>query len=295
MSKTKIRKSKCKSVLLILCTSLFLQSNLIAQSSNENYTVDIGVKIDDAIIQGTLALPVEDGKYPVMIIVPGSGRITRQDLGMVAAIFGGLNIATFIYDKRGVGQSTGEYTDIGASNSIEGFEQRARDVLAIVQKLKKHKNIDKTRIGLIGSSQGGWIIPMVASRTKDVTLTVCISGAASSVGVSDFYDNIAEESESIESAIAKLPEFKGEHGFDPLESLKKLTSPGLWIYGGQDKSNPTIEDMRILNEVKDAGNKPFTIHLYPSYTHDLIDTETGSFGIKVIPDLREWVIDKFKV
>jgi len=197
--------------------------------------------------------------------------------------------------NEGVGQSTGEYTDIDSVNSKEAFKQRARDVVAIIQELKKHKNVDSTRIGLIGSSQGAWIIPMVASMEKDVVLTVCISGAASTVGISDFYDNIAEESESIKAAIAKLTEFTGEHGFDPLEYLKKLTSPGLWIYGGQDRSNPTIEDMRILNEVKNADNKPFTIHFYLNYTHDLIDTETGSFGIKVIPNLREWVIDKFRM
>ena len=79
-------------------------------------------------------------------------------------------IAVLRVDDRGVGGSTGEV----AKATTEDF---AGDVLAGVEFLKTRKEIDPTKIGLIGHSEGGIIAPMCAARSKDVAFIVLMAGS----------------------------------------------------------------------------------------------------------------------
>lgn len=252
--------------------------------------IDIEIPSNKAVLKGTLLTPDKNKPLPVVVIVPGSGKQVRQDLeGMVKYLFSGMELAAFIYDKRGLGESTGTYIPAVAKTSKKIFRQRAKDVGAIVNALKDSPYIDPDHIGLMGSSQGGWIITMVASKDPQVAFTVCISGATSSVGISDYFDGIAEEEPSIEMAIQKLEDYQGVQGFDPYRSILKMESPALWMYGGQDKSNPTARDIRILTEIKEKYDKPFSIQFYPDYNHDFIDVTTNQLGGQFVPDLRAWM------
>ena len=49
-------------------------------------------------------------------------------------------------------------------------------MLAGIEYLKSRKEIDPTRIGLIGHSEGGIIAPIVAARSPDVTFIVMMAG-----------------------------------------------------------------------------------------------------------------------
>ena len=72
-------------------------------------------------------------------------------------------------DDRGVGGSTGS---IKTSTS----EDFAGDVLAGLDFLKRRKEIDPRKLGLIGHSEGGIIAPMVAARSNDVAFIVLMAG-----------------------------------------------------------------------------------------------------------------------
>ena len=74
-------------------------------------------------------------------------------------------------DDRGVGGSTGSIK----SSTSEDF---AGDVLAGLDFLKGRKEIDASKLGLIGHSEGGIIAPMVAARSKDVAFIVLMAGTA---------------------------------------------------------------------------------------------------------------------
>ena len=81
-------------------------------------------------------------------------------------------------------------------------------MLAIVDYLAREPGVDADRIGLIGVSQAGWIMPLAAARSEAVAFFISISGAASAVGVSDHYDDIAEDLDSgaITEALAAFDE-----------------------------------------------------------------------------------------
>ena len=77
-------------------------------------------------------------------------------------------MATLIYDKRSFGASTGAlpYT----------YDQLAEDVLAGLYALQQHPQIDASRIGLIGFSEGGFVGPLAAAQAADVAGLIIISG-----------------------------------------------------------------------------------------------------------------------
>jgi len=94
------------------------------------------------------------GHRPFLVL---ADYLTRQD------------IAVLRVDDRGVGESTGDF-------SRATSEDFASDVLAGVEYLKTCKEIDPTKIGLIGHSEGGIIDPMVAVKSSDVAFIVLMAG-----------------------------------------------------------------------------------------------------------------------
>src|SRR5262245_34417145 len=57
-----------------------------------------------------LRKPEGKGPFPAVVIGHGSGRTTKDQCGWLASSFLRRGYATLCYDKRGVGESTGEYS-----------------------------------------------------------------------------------------------------------------------------------------------------------------------------------------
>ena len=132
-----------------------------------------GVKLR---LAGTLTLPKGNGPFPAVVLVAGSGPNTRNEPILGHQLFLVLadhltrqGIAVLRYDKRGTGQSTGDY----AKATTMDF---ADDVQAAMAYLKTRKDIDPRRIGLIGHSEGGLIVPIVAARDPSTAFIVMMAG-----------------------------------------------------------------------------------------------------------------------
>lgn len=126
-----------------------------------------------ATLAGTLVFPAGTGKHPAVILFHGSGPQTR-DL-FTARWFGTHGVAALAYDKRGVGQSTGNFR-------IVPFMELTDDGLAGIEYLKTRREIDTQHIGVWGLSQGGWLGPLAASRSADVSFVIAVSGPGVSPG-----------------------------------------------------------------------------------------------------------------
>ncbi|MDQ1274798.1 MAG: uncharacterized protein QG610_370, partial [Euryarchaeota archaeon] len=127
-------------------------------------------------LAGTLTLPQSEGPFPAVILISGSGQQNRDEeiLGhrpflVLSDYLTRRGIAVLRVDDRGVGGSTGDFSQA----TTEDF---ARDVLAGIDCLKSREDIDSTRIGLIGHSEGGLIAPIVASSSSDVAFIVMMAG-----------------------------------------------------------------------------------------------------------------------
>ena len=116
------------------------------------------------------------GPHPAVAWVHGSGDTTRAYLPDLQALFLRYGVAVLAYDKRGVGQSGGTYP--GESPTPTAIDTLARDAAAAVRFLAGRAEIDRTRVGLAGHSQAGWIIPLAASREPAARFAVIFSGPA---------------------------------------------------------------------------------------------------------------------
>ena len=129
-------------------------------------------------LAGTLSLPAGDGAFPAIVLISGTGHNTRDEdvfghkvFLVLADALARKGVAVLRFDKRGVGGSSGDYD---AATTVDFTS----DAEAAVAWLKTQPNIDPTRIGLLGHSEGGIIAPAVAAADKSVAFVVMIAGPA---------------------------------------------------------------------------------------------------------------------
>ena len=232
-------------------------------------------------------IPKSEGPFPVVILGHGSGRVTASHNARRAPRLLEHGIAVFRYDKRGVGKSEGEY-----SKAFSHLPVLAGDMVAAVDFIKDHPQVDPTRIGLMGVSQAGWIIPVAATRSSDVAFTMILSGPTVTTMQANFFDAEADDSDlSIDDLSERLRSLRTSAGdFSPLPYLEQLDVPGLWIFGEEDRIMPARESAAILHELMRTQNKPFTVITQPGLDHGLRFVETGK-GFDYWPDLLAWFDD----
>ncbi len=120
-------------------------------------------------LAGSLALPTNDHSgryYPAMLLISGSGPTDRDGnqlpalrtdlLKQIAALLAHSGIASLRYDKRGVGGSK----PLPANQTMEeiaAWENFVGDAVSAFSHLSHQAGVDKTRVGILGHSEGGLI------------------------------------------------------------------------------------------------------------------------------------------
>lgn len=146
---------------------------------------EVTIKTTDPKVKlsGTLTTPTGKEPFPAVILISGSGPQDRNEELMGHKPFHVLadhlsrnGIAVLRYDDRGVGKSTGEFNK---ATSIDF----ATDAEAAWKFLHKQKGIDKTKVGIIGHSEGGLIAPIVASANKHVGFIILMAGPSVPGGI----------------------------------------------------------------------------------------------------------------
>jgi dipeptidyl aminopeptidase/acylaminoacyl peptidase len=124
----------------------------------------------DVTLSGTVIIPRGPGLHPAIVCTHGSGPVDRLkgSYRSNGYFFARLGFVTLIYDKRGVGKSTGDF-------QTSSLEDLADDAIAGVHLLKTRGDVDIHRIGVTGVSQGGWISPLAAMRSTDVAFVLVVS------------------------------------------------------------------------------------------------------------------------
>ncbi len=127
-------------------------------------------------LAGTLTTPKGKGPFPLAILVSGSGRQNRNSniLGhkpflVIADYLTRDGIAVIRYDDRGVEKSSGNHSEATSADF-------AADANSVFQYAKTLDKIDKSKIGIIGHSEGGMIAPIVAAKNRDLGYVVSLAG-----------------------------------------------------------------------------------------------------------------------
>jgi pimeloyl-ACP methyl ester carboxylesterase len=124
----------------------------------------------DVTLAGTILIPAGTGPHPALVCTHGAGAEGRErgSYHSNGYFFARLGFVTLIYDKRGVGGSTGDF-------QTASVEDLADDALAGLHLLQGRKDVRRGAVGITGVSQGGWIAPSAAVRSPDVAFVLVIS------------------------------------------------------------------------------------------------------------------------
>jgi dienelactone hydrolase len=231
---------------------------------------------DGVVLVGTLLSPRAAGPHPAVVYVHGSGHSTRKDAweNAFARFLISKGLAVLLYDKRGVGDSGGEYVGAGGRDtnnvSTENLERLAGDARAALAMMASRAEIDPSRLGLIGLSQAGWIIPLAAKATKSARFAIILSGPTVHTSIQLAYQTLVGPGESC-MPNAAVEQVVHDHaprtGFDPAPSIASLEIPVLWIYGGVDALVPVHEAVHTLELLKKTHD--FTWQIVPGAGHEL--------------------------
>lgn len=142
----------------------------------ESYdTEEVAFRNGDVTLVGEVLRPRSGGPHPAVVMVHSSGHQSRNGpvgyFRLIANLLAANGIAALVFDKRGVGESTGHWT-------TATFDDLAGDALAAVATMRQAPRVDPERVGLWSLSQGGWIAPLAAARDARIAFLSLVSAAA---------------------------------------------------------------------------------------------------------------------
>lgn len=178
-----------------------------------------------------------------MVFLGGGSAATRKNQIPFAERFANKGIVSLIFDKRGAGESTGDY-------EARTFDNLADDAVTAFQYLGARAETDASKTGLWGGSEGGSVALMAAARTKGVAFLINLAGP-----VQHFRDGFLHAlSDTLQTAGLTVQQSK---------EVRQL-----WVQYFEDADDGLItsqllEDMRDWQDTIDARYLPPDTTAYP--------------------------------
>lgn len=276
-------------------------------------------------IEGRLTLPSGRGPHPVLVMIPGAGRASRD-----FAYYG--LFAAHLAD-RGLGVLT---TDKRADWRNASVRELADDVVAAVDFLQTRKDVDRKRIGLYGHSQGGWIAPLVASQRTIAFICVVAAPAVSTAeqeldeaasdlrrrgfgdaeiteahaALREMFRVVAtgEGAEELAALVARVREkpwgrlidltanpqdlaHLKRSAYDPRPAIESLRVPVLALFGEADLIVPPARNVPLWKEY--ARRTSLEIQTFPGADHGLYvgnATALKQYAPGVVKRITDWLL-----
>ena len=135
----------------------------------------------DVMLAGTLLRPRTPGLHPGIVFLHGSGPESRWGTNLfLADRFARAGIAALVFDKRGVGQSTGDWKTVN-------YQGLAEDYLSAVRFVQHQPGVNPRQVGIYGHSQGGTISPLISSRPNAVAFVIAAAAIGGPIYEQEFY------------------------------------------------------------------------------------------------------------
>jgi pimeloyl-ACP methyl ester carboxylesterase len=207
----------------------------------------------------SLWLALGAGKHPTIVLIHGADDETRE-MGFLIPYFVSFGFNVVTYDQRGTGESTGNW-------QFTGPESKADDVIAIMQRIKSDPAVDPERIGVWGFSNGGWVAPIVATRSS-VAFMILKSAPSESIAENVLYEigqDLREHGQFTPQQIAAALAFERT-------MLLALETDSNWSAAGEAleaaKKEPWFPAMRIPPGMTTPPPPPMLAALHAALTYD---------------------------
>jgi len=255
----------------------------------------------DIDLAGLLFVPQGTGPFPAAVIIHGSGTSSRSNRWYLTLThyLQDNGIAVLLPDKRGSEQSGGDWR-------TASFEDLATDTLAAVRFLGDQRRVGISRIGLIGMSQGGWIAPLAADQSADLSFLVSVVGSAVSTHEQFLYEEdhnlrqlgvlpgvsraLAHVTTLVSRSWLQRDFWSAVGDFDPLPYWKRIESPALILYGEIDTNVPSARSAALLRGLNKPG---VAVTVYDGSGHALEDPPgRGNQLIReeALEDIRDFIL-----
>ncbi len=307
-SKSSVQNKSSKSkrmimIIVVIALAIFLaipfiikpepRASLQGPSLSEMDYVEIFFNNEGLQLAGMLFIPEGEGPFVTAVIIHGSGTSHRDSKWYLSVTQHLLDngIAVLLPDKRGSEKSEGEWR--GAS-----FDELAGDTLSAIEYLKDQDHFKYSSIGLIGMSQGGWIAPLAASQSEDVSFVVSMSGAFVTTDEQLLYEEINSIHQMgtykfIAKLIAPLTTKNIQRmdfwlplaGYDPLPYWEAVKGPTFAAFGSGDVNVPVAESIERLESLE----KEVKYEVYPEGGHGITDPNTGEVQMDFLNDLVNFI------
>lgn len=247
-----------------------------------------------ATIAGEIHFPQSAGLVPAVVLVHGSGPVTRDGNRPLIEPFLSQGLAVLIYDKRGTGRSGGTFGGVGPFNSDTMIPLLASDAVSALRALADNPRVEKTRLGLAGGSQAGWIIPNAAARFS-VRFAVILSGPLVSVGQEIHYSAAFEGTAlPLSKADSVMAQFTGHHGYEPSADLRRVQGAIYWALGEQDRSIPAVQSARVARGlIAGLGRTDWRVELLATGDHGLVDVNSRR-PLDIFPAIQRWLGERLR-
>jgi hypothetical protein len=267
-------------------------------------------------LSGTVTIPEGNGPFPSIIIISGSGAQDRDGKAKEVGFSVGYDVIgnklsnngflVLRYDERGMGKSEGNFDSAS-------FYDLVSDVKSALQYLRTRPEVDPQRICLIGHSEGGAIVPLMASQDKKIKAIVLLAAPATSldkiileqqkyvldkVGLDEEKRKLAEAEEQKFLELVKndtawekgeIPEeyksfapkrkwLKEFIALDPLKNIKKVKASVLILQGGKDKQILPEQAEKLNQALNRAKNKNHLLKIFPDLDHLFIFSREGDYA-----------------
>ena len=249
-----------------------------------------------ARLAGTLYLPDRPGKVPGIVWVHGAGPMTRGMNASIIMHFVQTGYAVLMFDKRGVGESTGKFMSGDSAISPDNVDLLASDAAAALTVLANRAEVRADKVGFVGVSQAGWITPRAAVLSGKAAFMLLLSGPVTSTYTQmryerfhvrgaegdknlnlttgfkaftqgDIPDGMTPNQADVEAQ--KLPLFLPFPDVDPAVDLRALNIPGLWLLGDSDWMVPSAPTAHRIEELRKLG-KPYEYRNIPGGWHGMM-------------------------
>ena len=206
-------KKFIKRVLLLLTLLLVVFFLWLPESNYTTYPIRFLSNQDT--LSGVLNIPDYSPKdsLTLLIFVHGDGALPANAHGYYEPIWRHLaesGVATLAWDKKGVGASQGHWL-------AQDMEARAQEVRDAITQARTHKKWQFSKIGVIGFSQGGWVLPLIDKGVKAQSpdFMMMVSGAINWMQQSDYLttQRLKKEGKSTSEIAKGLVQNKADHRF----------------------------------------------------------------------------------
>lgn len=189
--------------------------------------------VEDAQLVGRLILPKGTGKVPVVVLLHGAEHDSARTNYSLQRLFPSEGIGVFVYDKRGTGESGGDYT--------QQYLVLADDAIAALHEAKRLAGTRAGRVGYQAGSQGGWVAPLAAT-IEPVDFVIVGFGLAvsplqedrSAIGldVTDhgYGPDVLAKAMQIADASAVILSSDFQNGYDQLNAVRQRFGNEEWFH-----------------------------------------------------------------